>query len=941
MAAAGLLTASATNRPISTVAGAAGQGQATDVAQAPYGLAVTGNTLLVADFDYGVVRAVDLQSSGETVFAGTCRGYAGDEGPATASAVGRTPARPAVAADGTVYVPDPSYNVVRAITPSGTIRRFAGRPSTQGGFGGDGGPATNAQLDGPEGVAVDSAGNVYIAEHWNHLVRKVDPAGIITTVAGNRYSSATGDNIPATQSWLTAPLGVAVDASGTLLITDGTRLRSVSGGVITTVPGSSAVQMASVRIAPDGTVYYTDTWNSTVYRLGPVAVAGNGTPGYSGDGGPATAAQLMTPEDLAFDAAGSIYIADWYSQRVRMVRAGVITTFAGTGGFVTGDGGQALAAQIAHPSKVAIDSRGNYYFAELAANTVRRVAPDGVITTVAGNGQPGFSGDDGPATAAQLWEPQSVSVDASDNLFIVDRRNGRIRRVDANSGIITTVAGGGNTFVNNVPATQTVLAGPSAVAFAPDGSWFIAETETRDVRRVDGNGIINPYAGSDTSNDPGDGNVATHAYISGAYGIAVDGDGNLFIADSGNHHTIRRVDHASQVITTVAGITRQPGFSGDGGPATSAKLNFPMDVALDADGDLFIADQMNQRIRVVSGGTITTMAGDGEEGCAGDGGAAESALLSMPVGVTVGPSGTLFIAHAARIRVVGVTPIPTPTPTPTPTPEPTPTATATPTPEPTPTPTTTPSPDTSSAAAGPASTWARPPAYRAIGALAAGSWWAANRNVARGVALFADGSGGYAVDEWGALHPVGKAPALRMPALWPKWDIARGIALAPWASPIRPDGWILDGFGGLHPFGKAPPISDGTLWPNWDIARGAVILPDSSPTAVAGYILDGWGGVHAFGGARSLSSAYWPNFDIARGIALLPGTTRASPGGYTLDGWGGVHRFGSAPAVPFSGWWPHRDTARAIVSWSAAPAGRPGGWVVDDSGRLHSFGSAR
>ena len=188
--------------------------------------------------------------------------------------------------------------------------------------------------------------------------------------------------------------------------------------------------MASVRIAPDGTVYYTDTWNSTVYRLGPVAVAGNGTPGYSGDGGPATAAQLMTPEDLAFDAAGSIYIADWYSQRVRMVRAGVITTFAGTGGFVTGDGGQALAAQIAHPSKVAIDSRGNYYFAELAANTVRRVAPDGVITTVAGNGQPGFSGDDGPATAAQLWEPQSVSVDASDNLFIVDRRNGRIRRVD-------------------------------------------------------------------------------------------------------------------------------------------------------------------------------------------------------------------------------------------------------------------------------------------------------------------------------------------------------------------------------------------------------------------------------------------------------------------------------------------------------------------------------
>lgn len=224
-------------------------------------------------------------------------------------------------------------------------------------------------------------------------------------------------------------------------------------------------------------------------------------------------------------------------------------------------------------------------------------------------------------------------------------------------------------------------------------------------------------------------------------------------------------------------------------------------------------------------------------------------------------------------------------------------------------------------------------------ALSSGGWWP-NWDIARGLAIFADGTGGYLVDGWGGVHPVGAAPAVESSGWWPNWDIARGIVLAPWASALRPDGWILDGWGGLHPFGQAPRITDESLWPNWDIARGVVILPDSTPTSVAGYTLDGWGGLHSFGGASAVAGAFWPNWDIARALTLLPGTTRANPGGYTLDGWGGVHPFGAAPAVSLGGFWPNWDIARGIVPWTAASSEYPGGWVLDGWGGLHPFGAA-
>lgn len=638
---------------ITTVAGGAGQGPATQVAQRPEGLAIRGGALLVSDTQYGVVRSIDLSTRNETLFAGTCPGYAGDGGPALAA--GLSANRVAAASDGTVYIVDAVNMVVRKVDSNGTITTFAGRAGTTGGFSGDGGPATMAMLNVPTGVAVDGAGNVYIADRANWRVRMVNTARIITTVAGNgNYSGAEQDGIPATQASLSWPQTVTIDNNGDLLISDQNRIRRVSGGIITTVSGSGALRVAGMTVDRAGNIYYADEYGSQVKMAGSgTVIAGTGEVGYSGDGGPAVAAKLTSPEDVAVDANGNLFIADEGNYRVRVVSGGIITTYAGTGSASTGDGGPASQATISFPSKVAFDSKGNYYFAELSRNVVRKVDTNGTISIFAGNGNGGFSGDGGPATSASLWEPRSVAVDPSDNLLIADARNGRIRRVDHVTGVITTIAGGGSTWVDNVAATATTLAYPWGIALDHLGQLYIAEPyNAAVVRRVDLQGIIHVVAGGNTGNDPGDGSLATNAFISRIEGIALDASDNLYIADTATHHTIRRVDHGTGIITTVAGQTFKPGYGGDGGPATQAFLQDPGDVAVAANGDLYIADQNNHRIRRVSGGTITTAVGTGDAGCAGDGGPPEAAQLSWPIGVTFDAHGNLYISHDTRIRKV-------------------------------------------------------------------------------------------------------------------------------------------------------------------------------------------------------------------------------------------------------------------------------------------------
>ncbi len=327
-------------------------------------------------------------------------------------------------------------------------------------------------------------------------------------------------------------------------------------------------------------------------------VAGGGNSGL-GDGGPATSARLNGPRGVFVDGSGNIYIGDWLHHRIRKVDAsGIISTVAGNGtAAFSGDGGPATSASLNSPFGVFVDGSGNIYIVDRTNHRIRKVDTSGIITTVAGSSTFGFSGDGGPATNARLRNPQGVSVDGLGNIYIADSSNNRIRKVDT-SGIITTVAGNSTSGFSGDggPATSASLKTPSGVFVDGSGNFYIADQLNHRIRKVDTSGIISTVAGKGTSTFSGDGGPATSASLNAPLGVFGDGSGVIYIADKVNHR-IRKVD-TSGIISTVAGNGTKA-FSGDGGPATSASFNFPQSVFVDGLGVIYIADQGNQRIRKV------------------------------------------------------------------------------------------------------------------------------------------------------------------------------------------------------------------------------------------------------------------------------------------------------------------------------------------------------
>jgi sugar lactone lactonase YvrE len=355
--------------------------------------------------------------------------------------------------------------------------------------------------------------------------------------------------------------------------------------------------------------------------------------------------ELYSPSGVAVDATGNLFIADMRNHRIRKVQATVVTTVVGTGEIGgAGDGGPSTGAQLWGPGGIAVDASGNLFIADQLNRRIRKVETStGLITTVAGTGEYGFAGDGGPATGAQFWSPAGIAVDATGNLFITDQADHRIRKVEHATGLITTVAGTGERGFtgDGGPATSARLASPTGVAVDESGNLVIADQLNHRIRKVEAaTGLITTVAGTGESGFSGDGGPATSAELSTPAGIAVDATGNLFIADQGNHR-IRKVKAATGLITTVAG-TGESGFTGDGGLATSARLAKPAGIAVDATGNLFIADQGNHRIReiVMSTGIIRTVAGveerPGEN--VGERGPATSPSPTAPEGAALDPS---------------------------------------------------------------------------------------------------------------------------------------------------------------------------------------------------------------------------------------------------------------------------------------------------------------
>ena len=583
-----------------------------------------------------------------------------------------------VAADagGNVYFA--ATNSVFRVDAAGVLTRVAGS-STVLGYSGDGGLATSARLNSPTGVALDGAGNVYIADTGNFAIRKVEAAtGIITTVAGNGSSGYSGDGGPATSAQLQEPRGVAVDGSGNLYIADnqGNAIRKVVAetGIITTVAGNGTPgysgnggpatsaqfnQPGGVAVDGSGNLYIADYRNSAIRKVAAATgrittIAGNGAPGYSGDGGLATSARLAYPRGVAVDGSGNLYIADADNNMVRAVAAvtGIITTVAGSGTMgYSDDGGPAVDAQLVLPLGVAVDGSGNLYIAESVR--IRKVAAaTGIITTVAGSvsAYP-YSGDGGPAANAQLSYPGGLAADSSGNLYIARFGNSRVRKVTASTGMITTVAGNGahGYSGDGGPATSAQLGFPGGMAVDGSGNLYICDTDNSVIRKVmAATGIITTLAGNGSSGYSGDGGPAISAQLDHPGNVAVDGAGNLYISDSGR---LRKVAAATGIIATVAG-NGTTGYSGDGGLATSAQLSGPGAVAVDGLGNLYIVESGRIRKVTVATGIITTVAGNGTQAYSGDAGPATSAQLLIPTGVAVDGSGNLYIAESGRIRKV-------------------------------------------------------------------------------------------------------------------------------------------------------------------------------------------------------------------------------------------------------------------------------------------------
>ncbi len=573
----------------------------------PYGVAVdaSGN-VYIADELNNRVRKVSTAGIITTVAGIGTAGFSGDGGSATQAQL-HFPLNVAVDSAGNLYISDLFNNRVRKVSPAGIIVTFAGGGAANPG---DGGQATAAVIASPSGITTDSLGDVFVADRNGMRVREISPTGVISTVAGNGTAGYSGNGGLAVNAELYLPSDVAVDASGDIYIADFSNnfIREVTaGGIINNVPVGAIMNGPSgLALNSSGNLYVADRFNNRVLKVvaggGATTVAGNGLERFSGDGGPATSAQLNLTTGVALDQNGNLYIADGLNGRVREVSAtGVITTVAGGGtATTTSDGGLATSASLVNPQGVAVDSAGNLYIADAGANRIRKVSTGGIITTIAGKGSQGFSGDAGLAVNAELSDPNCVVVDGSGNLYILDSGNARIREVSTN-GIITTLAGGGGSTDDGIPAYQAWLA-PYSIAVDSSGNLYVADSLTSRIRKVS-NGIITSLPSS-----------------AAVGGLAVDTSGTLYISSSNGIEKVTSpgvlVPIAGTSVVPYSGgsgagsvVSTQPvpsviGYSGDGGPALSAQFflstgGAPSGMAVDGSGRVYVADTGNYAVRVL------------------------------------------------------------------------------------------------------------------------------------------------------------------------------------------------------------------------------------------------------------------------------------------------------------------------------------------------------
>ena len=494
---------------------------------------------------------------------------------------------------GNIYISHRSQNRIRKLSPNGTITTIAGNGIA--GFSGDGVPALQSSLNFPAGLAFDK-GNLYVADRNNHRIRKIDLEGIISTVAGTGIPECCNDNGLAVEAHLHFPSDIDVDTEGNLYISDrsNNRIRKVN---------------------PDGII---------------TTIAGLGKPGYGGDFGPADKALLKYPFGISHDNKGNFYIADRGNNRVRKIdQRGIITTIAGDGTHsFGGDYGPANQSSLAFPTDVIVDSLGTVYIADRNNNRVRKIDRLGVITTLMGLSQTEFNGDNEIAAETSLHLPFALALNGEDRLLVVDRNHFRVREVRLQSNQVETIAGNG-TFLfrgDGGPGGGATLDAPSGIALDSKGNVLFADRLHQRIRRVGSNGILETVIGNGKQGNEGNGRPGIEATLHLPEVLVNDHEDNIYLTQrSGNAWIIRKFS-AEGIITHFAGNGRQ-GNTGDAGPAIEASFHTISDIAADGSGNIFIADSINRNIRKIDKqGIISTIA--------------EASLEAL--GTEVHPNGIVF-----------------------------------------------------------------------------------------------------------------------------------------------------------------------------------------------------------------------------------------------------------------------------------------------------------
>ena len=571
----------------------------------------------------------------------------------------------AVDSAGNVYVADTSNHTIRKITPAGMVSTLAGSQSQHGTNDGVG---VAARFYYPAGVAVDTSNNLYVADSSNYTIRKISPAGAVTTLAGSPTLSGTNNGV-GSAAMFNAPNGVAVDRSNNVYVADTSNhtIRKITpAGDVSTMAGLAGVSGTNngtgsaarfynpfgLTVDTNGNVYVADTYNHTIRKITPAGGVTNlaGLPTVSGtNNGTGSAAKFNYPTGVTVDNSGNVYVADYLNDTIRKVSpTGIVTNMAGAAGISGYTNGTGSAARFNQPSGVAVDGSGNIFIADYLNNLIRKMTPLAAVTDYAGVGG-GLGTNDGVGRAARFNYPAGVAVDTNHNLYVADLANDTIRKITP-AGVVATLAGlAGTSGTANGTGSSARFYQPFGVAVDTNGNVFVADTYNHTIREITPGGSASTFAGSAGTAGTNDGN-GTSAKFNLPYAVAVGTNSTLYVADSQNN-TIRKITPA-KAVTTLAG---SPTLSGtNDGVGNAARFNFPAGIAADSLGNVYVADTGSHTIRkVTSTGVVTTLAGSpGISGFADGNGS--TARFFSPFGVATDGVGNLYVAdfHYSLIRKI-------------------------------------------------------------------------------------------------------------------------------------------------------------------------------------------------------------------------------------------------------------------------------------------------